>query len=104
MIPEIDNFDEDDDSSSQEDLEKVKKPKVRLSLKNKINFVSKMFKMQKILRTENEKILKIKALNNNKLPMGILQEGAEALNEFLAAKKEDSVNELRPKSVEEFIN
>ena len=38
-----------------------------------------MLKMQKILREENENIVKIKALNNNKLPQGILLEGKEAL-------------------------
>ena len=37
-------------------------------MKNKLQFVAKMLKMQKILREENENIVKIKALNNNKLP------------------------------------
>lgn len=52
-------------------------------MKNKLNFVSKMLKMQKILREENENIIKIKALNNNKLPQGILLEGKEALDSFM---------------------
>ena len=45
------------------------------SLKNKIKFVSKMLKMQNILREERENIIKIKNKNNNKLPRGILLEG-----------------------------
>ena len=55
-----------------------------------------MLKMQKILREENENIIKIKALNNNKLPQGILLEGKEALDSFMQAKSIDSVNEKRP--------
>jgi hypothetical protein len=48
------------------------------------------------LREENENIIKIKAINNNKLPQGILLEGKEALEAFMTAKNEDSVNEKRP--------
>lgn len=46
-------------------------------LKNKIKFVSKMLKMQNLLRQERENIIKIKNKHNNKLPRGLLQEGKE---------------------------
>lgn len=65
-------------------------------MKNKLNFMSKMLKMQRILREENENIIKIKAVNNNKLPQGILLEGKEALQGFMQAKSTDSINEKRP--------
>lgn len=71
--------------------------KSKMGLKNKIQFVSKMLKMQKVLREEHENILKIKAMNNNKLPHGILLEGKEALEAFSDAKILDSKNEMRPK-------
>ena len=70
--------------------------KNKVGLKNKIQFVSKMLKMQKLLREEHESILRIKALNNNKLPQGILLEGKEALDAFSQAKLDDSKNEMRP--------
>jgi len=39
------------------------------SIRNKIRFVSKMMKMQKVLREENEKIVKLKGMTpDNKLP------------------------------------
>lgn len=65
-------------------------------MKNKIQFVSKMLKMQRVLREESEQVIKIKALNNNKLPQGILLDGKEALEAFTAFKKVDSKNERRP--------
>ena len=65
-------------------------------LKNKIQFVSKVLKMHRVLREESESVLKIKALNNNKLPQGILMDGKEALETFTAFKKVDSRNERRP--------
>ena len=83
----------EDDEDDEEDDEQLK-PKV--ALKNKIQFVSKMLKMQKLLRQENENILKIKAANNNKLPQGILLEGKEALETFTDVKIQDYKNEMRP--------
>lgn len=65
-------------------------------LKSKIQFVSKVLKMHRVLREESENVLKIKALNNNKLPQGILMDGKEALETFTAFKKVDSRNERRP--------
>lgn len=65
-------------------------------LKNKIQFMSKVLKMQRVLREERENVLKIKALNNNKLPQGILLDGKGSLDEFTEFKKIDSKNERRP--------
>lgn len=85
---------EEDDEEEAESETPVLKPKV--GLRNKIQFVSKMLKMQKLLREENENIILIKSMNNNKLPQGILVEGKEALDSFTSAKIEDSQNEMRP--------
>lgn len=65
-------------------------------MKNKLAFMSKVLKMQRILREENENIIKIKAINNNKLPQGILLEGKQALDSFMKAKSQDQINEKRP--------
>ena len=89
-------LDEDDDETDV-DPEIANQLKNKMGLKNKIQFVSKMLKMQRVLREEHENILKIKALNNNKLPQGILLEGKEALEAFSDAKLLDSENEMRPK-------
>ncbi len=52
--------------------------------------------MQKLLREESENILKIKAMNDNKLPQGILLEGKEVFKMFTEVKKKDLKNEMRP--------
>ena len=41
-------------------------------MKNKLHFMAKILQMQKILREENENIIKIKSVNDDKLPQGIL--------------------------------
>lgn len=82
------------DVNANDKLDRLKKNKG--IMKNKLNFMSKMLKMQRILREENENIIKIKAINNNKLPQGILLEGKEALQGFMEAKSSDSINEKRP--------
>lgn len=68
-------------------------------IKGKIKFVAKMLQMQKTLREEHENIVKIKAVNNNALPQGILLEGKKAILSFKDAKKRDSLNERRPDSL-----
>ena len=65
-------------------------------LKQQIKFISKILVMQKLLREQNEVILQIKSHNNNKLPRGLLAEGKEAMEVFLKAAEEDSVNERIP--------
>ena len=97
---DIDGSDDEDDQGV-EVFEKEKKSlsnilKNKGIMKNKIQFVSKVLKMQRVLREESENILKIKAMNNNKLPQGILLDGKEALETFTAFKKADSMNEKRP--------
>ena len=82
------------DIKASNKLAKLKKNKG--IMKNKLVFMSKILKMQRILREENEKIIKIKSLNNNKLPHGILLEGKDALNAFTSAKSKDRMNEKRP--------
>ena len=69
---------------------------VKGSLKKKVKFISKMLIMQKVLRENHEKILKIKAQTNALLPQGLLMEGKDAVAGFLKALQEDSVNERRP--------
>lgn len=66
-------------------------------MKNKVNAISRMMKMQRLLRENNETIIKIKNKHNNKLPAGILLEGKDALEAFTKAKTEDQKNEGRPK-------
>lgn len=97
---QIDEESDEDDNAGINILNNEQKAN-RLSsskgiLKNKIKFISKMLKMQRVLREERENILRIKALNNNKLPQGILLEGKEAMEAFTAFKKADSINEKRP--------
>jgi serine/threonine-protein phosphatase 2B catalytic subunit len=58
-------------------------------------------KMVKILREENEVIVRLKGLcPDNKIPRGLLVEGHEALasvvSSFKTAKKWDSMNEKMP--------
>ena len=53
-------------------------------------------KMQTILREENEQLMIVKSMNQNKLPLGLLMEGKEAILSFINAQKADSINEMRP--------
>ena len=94
---EEDFFDDFDDGSMPGSTPDLAEPgKSRVSLKNKIKFVSKMFKMQKVLREESENILKIKAQKNNKLPQGILLDKSQLTEAFMKAKELDAKNEMRP--------
>lgn len=70
-------------------------------LRNKIKFVSKMMKMNKTLREQNETIVKIKTIApDNKIPVGLLSQGGGALNNILttfnSAREADLLNEKRP--------
>jgi len=70
-------------------------------LRNKLKFVSKMMKMNKTLREQNETIVKIKnCAPDNKIPHGLLSQGKEALKDALTtfnrARKADLANEKRP--------
>lgn len=70
-------------------------------LRKKVNSISKMIRMFKVLRQENEDILKLKGLcTDSKLPRGILLQGSsaikDALQQFTSVKSADKINEARP--------
>lgn len=63
--------------------------------------ISRVLRLLKILRIDNESILKLKGLcPDNKLPRGVLLEGSNAIKgaieQFAKAKKMDILNEKRP--------
>merc|ERR1712080_201893 len=99
---------EDDDSDSEKKIEDIKPPPIQPEdptslqkrsgvLKNKIKFVSKLLKMQKLLREKSEDIVLIKNdLKTNKLPYGMLLEGSTAIEAFKVAMQNDKHNEKRP--------
>lgn len=81
--------------------EMVEKMKKREILRNRIKFVGKMAKMMRTLREDRETVVKLKGLApDNKIPMGLLTEGHEALEDVLGkfekAKNADMKNEMRP--------
>lgn len=74
-------------------------------MRNKVRAMSKMMKMFKVLREENESVVQLKGIcPDGKVPKGLLLEGKKAIeNElvdrskvFSNAKKLDSVNEAMP--------
>ncbi|CAD8179739.1 unnamed protein product [Paramecium pentaurelia] len=71
--------------------------------KSKISFVSKMMKMQTVLRQERENIIKLKGLCPDKrIPRGVLLQGAEgikdALEHFNTTRAADRINEKWPET------
>lgn len=70
-------------------------------LKTKVRAVTKMVQVFKTLRQENEMILQLKQLlPNQKLPMGLLRQGQQAIRKAVSSFQEalvaDSSNEKRP--------
>lgn len=70
-------------------------------LRNKVRAISRMMKMFKTLRNDNELIVQLKGLcPDNKIPIGILMQGKEAIegviDSFSLAEKYDRINERRP--------
>jgi serine/threonine-protein phosphatase 2B catalytic subunit len=74
-------------------------------LRNKVRAMSRMMKMFKTLREENESIVQLKGIcPDGKVPMGLILEGKKALESelldrkdfFSKAKELDSVNEAMP--------
>lgn len=70
-------------------------------LKKKVLAVSKLLRVYKVLRQENEAIVQLKQLTpNHKVPFGLLRKGTAAIKEavdgFDKAKEADMVNEGRP--------
>ena len=73
----------------------------------KIRFVSKMMKFQRLLREENEKIVKLKGMTpDNKLPASLLlTDGLEsAFDKFQAAQKADQKNEKMPSHIKKTLS
>lgn len=77
-------------------------------LRNKVRAMSKMMKMFKTLREENESVVQLKGIcPDGKVPQGLLLEGKKAIeNEledrqqvFSNAKILDSLNEGMPRSL-----
>jgi serine/threonine-protein phosphatase 2B catalytic subunit len=108
--PSADEADDDlDDEDGEPQAQKPiatagtdkEKPKKSEILRGKIKFISKMMKMNKTLREQNETIVKLKGLcPGNRIPTGLLQGGSDALKDaldaFNKAKKADLINEKRP--------
>jgi serine/threonine-protein phosphatase 2B catalytic subunit len=70
-------------------------------LKSKLKFVTKMAIMNKTLREQNETIIKLKHISpDNKIPVGLLRQGEDALKNaldtFKTARHADIINEKRP--------
>jgi serine/threonine-protein phosphatase 2B catalytic subunit len=70
-------------------------------MRSKVKAMSRMMKMFKTLREENEMIVKLKGMcPDNRIPRGLLLEGSsairDALESFCKAKKWDKINEKRP--------
>ncbi len=74
-------------------------------MRKKILVMSKMMKMFKTLREENETIVQLKSMTNDaKIPIGLLSQGANALKTevedrsvlFQNVKLMDIMNEKRP--------
>jgi serine/threonine-protein phosphatase 2B catalytic subunit len=75
-------------------------------LKTKVQSISKILRIYRILREESETILHLKQLTpHKKIPLGLLQKGAKALQEVLSsfekAKQYDKQYESRPNQIRE---
>ena len=84
----------------QELKDSLKETKTEV-LRKKVKAMSKMIKMFKILREEKETIMQLKGLcPDNKIPIGLIQQGKKALegalDAFYKAKEWDLTNEKRP--------
>jgi serine/threonine-protein phosphatase 2B catalytic subunit len=93
--------DEDDDNPPAA-VEDPKVLEVRGGLlKKKVVAVSKLLKMYKLLRQENEAIVQLKQLTaSSRMPVGLLADGPQAIQKLLdgfeSAKNTDLLNEQRP--------
>jgi len=118
MLANVLDYEDSGSDSSEEDEEKTKKkepvepPKPVIPpppppnergglLKKKVVAVSKLLRMYKVLRQENEAIVQLKQLTpSHKVPFGLLRKGPKAIKEVLvgfdSAKEADLVNEKRP--------
>jgi len=107
---EIEDDDDDDDEDVDEKIPGMPKlvhnktqPVTELKkrgdiLRNKVKFVSKMMKMNKTLREQNETIVR-SVVSDTKIPSGLLsQKGTikDPSGAFSQARKADIANEMRP--------
>jgi serine/threonine-protein phosphatase 2B catalytic subunit len=75
-IDEEEELDPEELASLTEEERKAKLEENQKILQNKVKFISKMLKMQQVLRENSETIIKIKSKYKN-LPKGMLLEGPE---------------------------
>ena len=73
----------------------------RQIIKKRLLFVTRMVRFFRLLREENETIVKLKGMSpDNRIPRGLLLEGKDAIKDayeaFSKAKKADIINERRP--------
>jgi len=107
MLAKMLHSDDDDDDKEEEVLstsqteaaQELKKKAPRL--KQKVLAVTKVLRMYKMLRQNNEAVLQLKQLTpNHRIPFGLLSKGTDAiqqaLTDFESAKQADLVNESRP--------
>jgi len=105
MLASVLNSGDDDGNESDEDKQAsttVLEEKGQM-FKKKVKAVTKLIRMYKILRQENEAIVALKQLlPGNKIPVGLLSEGPDAikqaLTDFKSARKADLPNERMPLS------
>ncbi len=114
LIKPASEMEEDEDDDEEEDVdEKIpgmhklvhnkNQPATELKkrgdiLRNKVKFVSKMMKMNKSLREQNETIVR-SVVSDTKIPSGLLsQKGTikDPSGAFSQARKADIANEMRP--------
>ena len=84
-----------------EELKDEYKEIKKASLRGKVKTVSRMMKMFKTIREENESVVQLKGFcPDSKVPRGLILSGRSALQgaleDFQQAKKVDGVNEKRP--------
>jgi len=101
----LDYGDDVDDEHESTDGEKPKDKDILERkggmLKKKVTAVTKLLRMYKVLREENEAIVALKQLvPSHKVPLGLLSQGSEAIKQALvdfdSARKADLPNEKRP--------
>jgi len=105
MLASVLDYEAADEEDSGEEEDKSALTERGGLLKKKVMAVSKLLKMYKVLRQENEAIVQLKQLApSHKVPFGLLSKGSEAikraLTDFESAKDADLINEKRPKQGE----
>lgn len=100
-VLKMEGVDEDeDDAGTAAPVSRMSSDRKK-ELHNKVRSVSKLLRMYKLLRINNEAIVTLKQLTpNNKVPFGLLSQGSAAINDavdsFDAAKEADLINEKMP--------